>query len=690
MIDEEYKLSRRIAVHDKYALGAAIQVLHLGIFKKSDAICAKIAQYCQFNKYAKINDMQISTLKKRMSVYSSELLKKGGIPDDILNYASSHIDTLYQKHISNNINNLRACLSEKQKYPIIILSFKFDPVIIEQIKKLEAPKFDRNNNTWKIKATVHNCEQLYNMGFTFSSELDVWYKKYSYKFFKEPLADIRIRGIKYPLFPFQKQGVAYVLSRNNRALIGDEMGLGKSVQAIAWLQAIAYERPALIVCPASLKYNWAKEIQHWVNDSNIYVIHSTPNRYDTAQQVYTDKYQYRKGKNSNTYIIINYDIISNVFKKNTNKEGKVITTEIYKSRWIDFLKELNIKCIVLDEAQYIKNKETHRTVATIELSKNIPNILALSGTPIDNRPIEFFTLLNLLNPFQFSNKMEYAKRYCNAHHNGYGWDLSGSSNLKELHEVITKSVMIRRLKSEVLTDLPPKRRVIVNLDIDNRTEYNKASSNVVAWLKDKGFDEKATAAEKAIALVKINTLMQLTIKGKINHCINWIRTYLENDEKLVVFTTHTKTIDILLKEFKHIDNKGIAVVVDGSTPPKKRQEYVEIFQNNDKCTLFIGNLIAAGVGLTLTKAPNTCHLELSMVPSYHLQAEDRVHRIGQKANAVCAYYLIALNTIEEDIVQMLNNKYTILQSTLDGIEINSNDVQHTLLSDLITTLQTRK
>jgi len=251
--------------------------------------------------------------------------------------------------------------------------------------------------------------------------------------------------------------------------------------------------------------------------------------------------------------------------------------------------------------------------------------------------------------------------------------------------------MIRRLKDEVLTELPPKRRIIVDIDIDNKAEYAKANADVVGWLRSKGYDEKAIAAERATALVKINTLTQLAIKGKIKNCIDWIRTFLESGEKLVVFATHTKTIELLLKEFKHVKDKGgIAVVVDGSTPAKKRQEYVETFQTNPKCTLFLGNLIAAGVGLTLTSASNTCFVELGMVPSHHLQAEDRVHRIGQTSDSVGAYYLVARNTIEANIAEILSNKYEVLKLTLDGIEISEeeqNRQQLGMLVDVASSIQ---
>jgi SWI/SNF-related matrix-associated actin-dependent regulator of chromatin subfamily A-like protein 1 len=683
-----HKLSRRIAVHDKYALGAAIQALKYDLFKGRDGICEKIARQYEHSNL-RINRMQIDLLKRRMVTYASSIITCGGISEDILKHAynctyeslgnNNSVTTSFGSYIATIKND---------KNPSILLNFKFSPEIREKLRKLDSPVFDNRTRSWKVKATIKNCEDLLQIGFSFTEELESWYHKHSYKFYPEPSKNIRIRGLKKELLPFQKEGISYVVSRNNRALIADDMGLGKTVQAIGFTQLIAYERPVLVICPSSLKYNWAKEIKEWVKDPSIYVVFGSPDENKSNAQIYDDIYVYRKGVANNNFIIINYDIISNEFKKSKDAEGKTIRTEIKYSKWIDYLKQIDIKCVIIDEAQYIKNKEAARTTAILTLTKDIPNILALSGTPIENKPIEFFTLLNLLNPYQFPNKMEYALQFCNATHNGFGWNFNGSSNLKELHQLVSQSIMIRRLKEEVLKELPPIRRITVDIDIDNRKEYNKAQEDIIAWFRKKGLKKKADAAEKAKALVKINVLLQLSLKGKIKNCIEWIKTYLESGEKLVVFATHTQTLAILLKEFGHVikDPEGIAVVVEGSTSAKTRQEYVELFQTNDKCKLFLGNLKAAGVGLTLTKAPNTCCVELGMVPGHHLQAESRVHRIGQTADSVCAYYLVARGTIEEEIAHLLCTKNDVLKLTLDGTDINETEElqqQYGMLSDVV-------
>lgn len=665
-------------MHNKYALASAFLVSQLDKFSARDTICGVIARYYTNNPRHKINPAQLSTLKERMPNYAQCIIDNGGLTEKLLDRASDcTYDSMCNSTDTTSVKGL-AYLVDHCKIPIIGLRFPFDPATIEAVRKLDNPKYDNASKSWKIRATIDNVEQLEKLGFKIDDNLDIWYRNYCYRFYPEPDSDFRIRHLKKDLFDFQKEGIAYVISRNNRALIGDEMGLGKTPQGIGWAQYLAPHRPVLVICTASLKYNWAKEIKNWVNNPTIYVLEGTPSKNKNHMQIFDYEYLYHQGSESNIYIIVNYNVLPNEYNKYVDEEGKKVKQEIKYTGWVDFLKRAEIQVAILDEVQNIKNKEAQRSVATYNLCKNIPYILALSGTPIENKPIEFYNVLNLLNPFQFSNKLDFAIKYCGAVHNGFGWDFSGATNLKELHKLVSSSIMIRRLKSEVLTQLPPKMRSIVDIDIDNRKEYKKAETDIIGWLRKNGNIEKADTAKKAEALVKINVLMQLSLQGKIKNCIDWIHTYLETNRKLVVFVTHRKTIDILLKEFGHAakSKTGIAVEVDGSVSSKVRQEYVDLFQTNDRCRLFIGNIIAASAGITLTEAADTCFIELAMVPGLHLQAEDRVHRIGQLAESVCAYYLIARGTFEEDVAQLLSEKYNIIKATLDGVDLTDEEIKH--------------
>jgi SNF2 family DNA or RNA helicase len=431
-----------------------------------------------------------------------------------------------------------------------------------------------------------------------------------------------VQGLRGELFPYQRKGVGFIEIKEGRALLADEMGLGKTVQALAWLQLHVKKRPAVIVCPASLKLNWAREAQKWMTDPNVEIL-SGKDPWIPVGDV----------------LIINYDIVS---------------------AWIAVLQEMEIKVLILDECHLIKNSAAKRTKAIKQLAKGIPHRIALSGTPIVNKPVEAFNAIKIVNPSVAGNFWDYAQRYCGAHRNGFGWDFNGATNTQELHMKLTNSIMLRRLKKDVLTELPDKTYSFIPIEIDNRKEYTTAEDNFIAFVRATKGKEAAEKANNAAALAEIEGLKQLAVKGKLNQAVQWIEEFLESEDKLVVFTTHTFTIDTLMQKFK-----DIAVRVDGSTSLKTRQEAVDSFQTNPRCKLFVGNIKAAGVGLTLTAASNVVFLELPWTPGDLQQAEDRCHRIGQKDN-VTIYYLLAERSIEERIAHLLDEKKKILSSVLDG------------------------
>jgi len=266
----------------------------------------------------------------------------------------------------------------------------------------------------------------------------------------------------------------------------------------------------------------------------------------------------------------------------------------------------------------------------------------------------------LVDPSIFPSKWKYQHRYCGAKHNGFAWTFNGASNTKELHEKL-KSVCIRRKKEDVLPDLPPKIRTVVPIELNNRSEYETAELNLIEWIRTTKGNKKAEKAANSEALVRINEMKQLCAKGKMEGVLNWITDYLSNDQKLVVFTTHTWVLDAIVEKFKKC-----SVKVNGKVTGAKRDKAVELFQNDPKITLFVGDLKAAGVGLTLTAAYATATIELGWNASQHNQAEDRVHRIGQTNDFVNAYYLLARNTIEEELADMIDTKRKIVNQVLDG------------------------
>jgi SNF2 family DNA or RNA helicase len=525
----------------------------------------------------------------------------------------------------------------------MIIRFPYNQELMARVKTLSNRRWKPDHpggKAWVAPLCVESYEALLEWGFSMDSALLKWYKSLEATGFTA----IDVPGLGMELFPFQKVGVGFIESRQGRALIGDEMGLGKTAQALAYLQLHPKLRPAVVVCPASLKLNWQREAHMWLDNPVTHVLSG------------------RKAEPGllppkNDIFIINYDILD---------------------AWWETLLAEGVRAVIIDECHYIKNSKAKRTKASLKLARHsqVESIIALSGTPIVNRPVEFFTTLNLLRRDLFPSFWRYAQEFCGARHNGFGWDFTGATKTNLLHEKV-KPLMIRRVKEDVLTELPPKRRQIVPVNLDNWDEYREEAQTLRDWIQEAieagvldleqaremmQADKSRKQSAGAEALVLIEKLKQLCLKGKKKAACDWLHDYLETADKLVVFATHHATIDYLKEEMARYN----PVVIDGRVSMNKRQEAVDRFQADPECRLFLGNIRAAGVGLTLTASNATCFLELGWTPGEHDQAEDRVHRIGQTADSVMAYYLIASGTIEEDIAQLLDKKRRVLDAVLDG------------------------
>jgi len=301
----------------------------------------------------------------------------------------------------------------------------------------------------------------------------------------------------------------------------------------------------------------------------------------------------------------------------------------------------------------------------------------MTGTLIENRPAEAFNVISMIDKDLFPSEWRYKNRYCDPKHNGFGWDFNGASNIPELHSKLS-AICIRRLKEDVLKDLPPLIRTVTPITLDNRDEYLKAETDLIQWVKQNLGLKKAEQASKVEALAKINYLKQLSTVGKMESALNWIEDYLADGSKLVVFAVNTWVINRIEDEFK-----GHCVKIDGSVSMNKRNEAVEQFQNNPKIKLFVGQLKAAGVGLTLTASSAVAFIQLGWNPSEMKQCADRCHRIGQK-KSVNVYYLLANDTIEQDICELLDKKSKVIDAVLDG---KHEDESESLIDLLITSLQ---
>lgn len=336
--------------------------------------------------------------------------------------------------------------------------------------------------------------------------------------------------------------------------------------------------------------------------------------------------------------------------------------------------DAGLKAVVIDECHYLKNSKAYWTKDVQHLCEGVDHIICLSGTPILSRPIELYNAVQLIDPSVFPSYMDFIMNYCGATHNGFGWDLSGATNTEELHDKLTSTIMLRRLKRDMLKDLPEKTRTVIPLEISNRSEYRQVSRDFLGWLESKD-PKKMESASRAEAIVKINYLKRLTAEGKMKQAMEWLRNFIDQDEKVVVFCVHKAVVKMLKDRFK-----GVSVVITGETPLKDRQTAVDQFQTNPSIRMLIGNIKAAGVGITLTAASNVCFVELGWTPALHDQAEDRVHRIGQKADSVNAWYLLAEDTVEMDIAEVLDEKRRVLTSILDGGAVEESSMLTALIN----------
>ncbi len=437
-----------------------------------------------------------------------------------------------------------------------------------------------------------------------------------------------------------------------RCLLSLEMGLGKTFEILYYLHRNPQIRPAIVVCPASLKWMWQEQAR----------LHFGM-RADVLGGTKPDKLSLPRNPK---LLIVNYDVLG---RRRGIGSGP---------GWIDYLRGIDPQLVVLDECHYLADGRSQRTKWVRKLCEGLPRILALSGTPLTNRPADLFPTLNLLAPETFPSWWNYAFKFCSPKKNHWGWDFRGASNLPELNHHL-QSLMIRRRKEDVLKDLPPKIRstVPVDMSIDSRTEYNQAHSDFIRWLMARAPD-RAYRAAQAEALVKVGYLKRLAGNLKMKAVCEWIDDFLsESDGKLVVFAIHKIVIQQLMEKYGKI-----AVKIDGSVPISDRKTAVERFQKNENCRIFIGNVKAAGVGITLTAASTVLFVEFPWAPGDLIQAEDRLHRIGQQ-DSVNVYHLVARDTIESKLVNILQSKQGTISKVLDNGEGDGLAIYNQLLDELV-------
>ena len=433
------------------------------------------------------------------------------------------------------------------------------------------------------------------------------------------------------LFPFQYVGVRFAQLAEGRALIGDDMGVGKTIQAIAYTALNQDKLPALVVCPSNVKYNWQNEFNAWLPNLSVSVVEGRS-----------------KGIIEDTDVVIcNYDIMS----------GR-------KDSLLD--KEFNI--VICDESHYIKNSKAQRTQATLEVAMNAESILCLSGTAITNRPNEFYTTLNLLRPAEFSNSHEYGIHYCGGFHTGWGWDMSGASNTDELHER-TRDFCIRRLKKEVLDELPDKIRTMHTVKPSKKdlTNYNALHQS---WIQEYEYHLMSGSTPKGFVLNMLTDLRHECGRIKVDSAVQWLTDYKEITGKpVVIFAHHQDVLKGIWDALNNDKQQWRGAVITGQVSASDRQLRVEAFQAG-KLDVLLCSTVAAKEGITLTAADTVLFVEREWTPAWEEQAEDRVNRIGQDSSSVHAVYLSVAGTIDEKFNAVVEAKREVIKSILDGGDLD--------------------
>lgn len=458
--------------------------------------------------------------------------------------------------------------------------------------------------------------------------------------------------IDLPLFRYQKIGANFAI-KLKKCMINDEMGLGKSLQAIAVMHYLNISR-TLIICPNTLKKNWQAEIRKWTKGQYPYIVDQ----------------RFIKG-----YInIINYEKLLRYASK--DDKGKLILPKHILEMF---------ELVIVDESHYIKEAKSKRTKLVLQICQATNRVILLSGTPMLNRPKELITQIQAIGRLKsdFGGATEFKKKYCNAFLGPYGYDDKGAGNLSELKRKLMH-FSIRRMKKEVLHDLPDKmvNTTILELpdpkaysDVENgcSDSFNETAEKYGDFYKGmagKSDEEKAVMILErqkskefrsltANTLVLIEKLKQEAARQKVIASKEIISEYIENGTKAIIFVTHKKTAYDLGRMYPQ------SVVITGDVKPDDRARLVNQFQDDDKTLFFIATMATAGVGLNLTAASNVLFMELGWTPAEHKQAEDRAWRIGQKNNVVCNY-LIMKDTIDKQIVEILHNKSEVIEGSIEG------------------------
>lgn len=582
-------------------------------------------------------------------------------------------------------------VTERKQLKVFFYWSEFDKELVTKIKKIPLIKFDGTDKTWKVKVNQTTVKYIYLFSkyhkFDIPTEFEKLYTQYQNQNklneelskAKESTFQIKPNYNGTP-YPFQIAGVEFLINNSKRAFMGDEQGLGKTIQTILSIHHLDLF-PLLIICPNTLRHNWKTEFKMWlpyITDNDIGIV---------SRKSSIEEYQKK-------IVLCNYDIFSRVKPKDP---------------FILDLKKLNFKLLVLDESHYCKNSKSNRTKSIISVSKFINNKILLSGTGSTGRNVDLVSQLNILGVLkEFGGSTAFKDRYCDPQISPYGMTFSGNTNNEELHTKLRQICYLRRNKKDVLLDLPDKIRSAVYIEIDNMKKYKKAELDIVKYVLDlklndeeilkslEGLDPKIrkltldsismetkTKTKMGKALIELQKLNEIILEGKTKGIIEWVENFFEstNNQKLVLFANRTKFIKTIASHFK-------CDFITGEVELEDRQKIINDFQTNPSKKLLILNEKIGSVGITLTAASYLAFCEIPDRPNTINQSEDRIHRIGQK-NVANIYFFVGKDTINEThynkVIELMKITNTVNAGIKDETIIhNSYDVRYDIFKSMIT------
>lgn len=538
---------------------------------------------------------------------------------------------------------------------IFKIEFRPIPKILAAVKELPQRKWDHQRKFWSVPAQYHKeviefC-QKYQIAFGAEPE------KNEQEYVIDPLPELTIDiPLSRPLFPFQKNGVAYTMDRK-RLIMGDDMGMGKTTQAIAALHGLKVTGhdvyPALVICPSSVKINWQRELMTVAAIKALVLNNSIKNTFPEF---------YRAGL-ANVFIV-NYESLQKFFVEKIDdpgkdKNGRALPLRLnhfhFKKKYIEFF-----KTIIADEAHRLKSLSTKQTKITKALSIDKQHIFLLTGTPVINKPKDLISQLGILGQLgKFGGYSHFVNHFCGG--------IREASNLNELNYLLNKYCFYRRNKTDknIINDLPDKMRqvVICELSPAARKEYQHALNDLESYMKEfkNASDNEVKKSMKGEVMVRIGILKDISARGKLHDVFEFIHDTISNGQKLVVFANLTEIINKVQEKFPK------SVRITGQENDLQKQANIDRFQNDPEMKLIVCNLKAAGVGVTLTASSNVCFIEQGWHAAIMDQAEDRCFRIGQKNNVMCTYFL-GEDTIDENIYQLIQSKREIANAISGAVD----------------------